>query len=91
MSGLIDRFRLRIALCDRRAFGDSVGEILKTETELVGFISGSLIDIANLAGSAEESDEKYQEVIEEVRKTRDTFRNERNKLVEDQIEIGKLI
>lgn len=46
----------------------------KTETELASFISGSLIDIANLADSAEESDEKYQEVIEEVRKTRDTFR-----------------
>lgn len=91
MSGLIDRFKLRIALRDRKAFGDSVDGILKTETELAGFISGSLIDIANLADSAEESDEKYQEVIEEVRKTRDAFRSERNKLVEDQIEIGKLV
>lgn len=91
MKGLMDRFGLRIALRDREAFKDSVDKIFMSETELAGFISNSLFDIANLADSTEESEEKYQEVIEEVVKTRDAFRNERNRLIEDQIEIGKLI
>ena len=91
MEGLMDRFKDRIALRNREVFEDSIDKILKTESELAGFVSESLFDIANLANSAKESDEKYQEVTEEVRKTRDAFRNERNKLIEDQVEIGKLI
>ena len=91
LDGLFDKIRARIILRDFDTFQDAISRIIWTEAELAGFIGDSLREVAKLGEYADQSDEKFENAKEEVKKTRDAFRNERLKLIETQIEILKLI
>jgi len=91
MEGLFDNIGSRIGLRDFNSFKEAISRIIWTEAELAGFIVESLREIADLGAFANQSEEKFENAKEEVKKTRDAFRNERLKLIETQIEIMRLI
>ena len=91
LEGLFDNIGARLSLRDYDTFKDAISRIIWTEAELAGFIGESLREVAELGAHADQSDVKFDYAKEEVKKTRDAFRNERLKLIETQIEIMKLI